>query len=48
MVAKLQLGETIAINYLKDEQFATPSVEKLLPVDELIPRTEDEKNKEGQ
>ena len=38
LVAKLQLGDTVAINYKRDAQFATPSVDKLLPVDELIAR----------
>lgn len=38
LVAKLQLGDTVAINYKRDMQFATPSVEKLLPEDELLAR----------
>ena len=36
LVAKLQVGETMQINYNKDEKFATPSVEQLIPEDELI------------
>lgn len=38
LVAKLQLGDTVAINYKRDMQFATPSVEKLLPIDEIVAR----------
>lgn len=37
-MAKLQLGDTVAINYKRDMQFATPSVEKLLPIDEIVAR----------
>ena len=38
LVAKLQLGETVAINYKRDAQFATPSVEKLVPIDQMVAR----------